>query len=192
MRRRTASAAALLLSAAALASLAAPAAAKAPAQALTVEDIVVRARAAEEEARRKKDEAAKDPLKEAIELYRTGKTPITEYATLTRILNDAKDPAVQDHRIPAAEALVLRFQSPDVDRKDPAVLAVRREIATAIVDLMKAPSTDDRGLRAVESIFYAWWRDTIVNDLKFNHTDKPKDRATACAKMKKFLKTTKE
>ena len=182
---RTTSAAAFLL-----AALAAPALAKAPAQVPTVEDILVRARAAEEEARRKKDEAAKDPVKEAIDLYRTGKTPLTEYATLTRVLNDAKDPALQDHRIPAAEALVLRFQS--VDAKDPAVLAVRREIATAIVDLMKAPATDDRGFRAVESIFYAWWRDTIVNDLKFNHTDKPKDRATACAKMKKFLKTTKE
>lgn len=166
-----------------------PALAKAPAQTPTVEEILGRARAAEAEEKRRLVEAQRDPFKEAIEAYRDGRTPLTGYAKLTEMVNNAKDAEVQDYRIPAAEALVLRFEKEDL--KDPAVKEVRREIATAIVDLMKAPSTDDRGLMAVEKVLYAWWRNKVV-EIKFKHTDKLKDRTNACTKMKKFLKSEKE
>lgn len=179
----------LALAAAAWCAAPRTASAKAPSQSPSVEDILTRARTAEAEARNRLVEAQKDPFKEAIESYRDKKLPLTEYHKLTDLLNDAKDPAVQDYRLPAADALVARFEKEDLN--DPAVRAVRREVAQAIVDLMKAPSTDDRGLMAVEKVLYAWWRTKLV-EVRFKHTDKLRERTSACTKMKKFLKSDKE
>ena len=179
MRVRTSAAAALLL-----ASLSAGAAfGKAPKEMPTVEDMNRQALAAIEEKKRREIEAAKDPLKDAIEAYRDRKTPYAEYQKLVDIINDAKTESVQPYRAQAAQAIVTRFQRED--ESDPPVKIVRRQIALALLDLMKA-NKDDVGLAAIEQILSNWWRMKMF-EFKFKVGDKLDDRKKAHAKMKKFL-----
>jgi hypothetical protein len=179
MRARPLAAAVLVL-----ASLGAHAAfAKAPKETPTVEDLNRAALAAIEEKKRRDIEAAKDPLKDAIEAYRDKKTPLAEYQKLVDIINDAKTESVQPYRATAAQALVMRFSRED--DSDPPVKIVRRQIALALLDLMKA-NKDDVGLAAIEQILGSWWRLKMF-EFKFKVSDKLDSRKKAYAKMKNFL-----
>jgi len=157
--------------------------AKAPKESPTVEDIYRQAMAAIEEKKKREVEAAKDPLREAIEAYRDRKTPLAEYQKLVDIINDAKTESVQPYRATAAQALVTRFSRED--ESDPTVKVVRRQIALAVVDLMKA-TKDDVGLAAIEQILSNWWRMKTF-EFKFKVGDKPDERKRAWTKMKKYL-----
>lgn len=179
MRRAIIAAAALLL-----ASLGAGAAfAKAPKEMPTVEDMHRIALAAIEEKKRKEIEASRDPLKEAIEAYRDGKTPLAEYQKLVDIVNDAKTESVQPYRATAGMAFVTRMSREKED--DPAVRIVKRQITMALLDLMKA-NKDEVGVAAIEQILSGWWRSAMFQ-VRFKVTDKLDDRKKAHAKMKKIL-----
>jgi hypothetical protein len=182
MRRALAATAVLLAAGAAFA--------KAPAAVPTVEEIAARARTAAVEAARRAEEAAKDPLKEAIDSYREGKTPLADWQKLADVVNDAKDADAQRYRMSAAEALVVRFEGKkDLDAAE---RAVRREIGLALVDLMKSPASDDTGLKAIERVLYAFWPDKLLRDVRFKASDKLRDRTNAHSKMKKYLKSDKD
>lgn len=164
---------------------AATAFAKAPKDAPTVEDIFQQATKALDEQAKAAAEKAKDPLREAIEAYRDRKLPLVEYQKLVDCVNNAKDENVQPYRADAAQALVTRFTRED--ENDIQTRAVRRQIALGVLDLMKAPQKDENGLRAIETILFAWWRAKMQIDIKFKATDKLDDRKKAYTKMKKFL-----
>jgi hypothetical protein len=158
--------------------------AKAPKESPTVEDLYRQAMAAIEDKKKREAEAAKDPLKEAIEAYRDrGKTQLADFQKLVDIINDAKTDSVQPYRATAAQALVTRFSHED--ETDATVRVVRRQIALALIDLMKAPK-DDVGLAAIELILTNWWRMKVF-EFKFKVGDKLDDRKRAWGKMKKYL-----
>jgi hypothetical protein len=159
--------------------------AKAPKESPTVEEIFQQATKAIEDAAKAAAEKAKDPLRETIEAYRDRKIPLVEYQKLVDCVNNAKDENVQPYRLDAAQALVTRFARED--ENDLQNRAVRRQIALGVLDLMKAPQKDETGLRAIESILFAWWRFKMQSDIKFKATDKLDDRKKAYTKMKKFL-----
>ena len=179
MRARSFAAALLLTSLGAGAAFA-----KAPKEIPTVEDMNKAALAAIEEKKRREIEAARDPLKEAIEAYRDRKTPKEEYQKLVDIIKDAKTENVQPYRLTAAQALITRFSRED--ESEPAVKIVRRQIALALLDLMKA-SKDDVGLASIDLILSAWWRIPTSMTARFRTTDKLDDRKRSYAKMKKYL-----
>ena len=158
--------------------------AKAPKEIPTVEDLNKAALAAIEEKKRREIEAARDPMKEAIEAYRDRKTPLAEYQKLVDIIKDAKTENVQPYRLTAAQAFVTRFTRED--DSDPAVKIVRRQIALALLDLMKS-SKDDVGLAAIDLMLSAWWRIPTSMTAKFRPSDKLDDRKRSYAKMKKYL-----
>lgn len=161
------------------------ASAKAPKEAPSVEEIFQQAKKAIEDAAKAAAEKAKDPLREAIDGYRERKLPLEEYQKLVDCLNNAKDENVQPYRADAAQALVTRFTREDDTNLQ--VRAIRRQIALGVLDLMKAPQKDEPGLRAIETILFAWWRFKMQTDIKFKATDKLDDRKKAYTKMKKYL-----
>lgn len=158
--------------------------AKAPKESPTVEDIYKQAMTAIEDKKKRDAEAAKDPLKDAIEAYtdRT-KSQLTDYQKVVDIVNDAKTENVQPYRQKAAQAILTRFSRED--ETDAAVKVVRRTVALAMLDLMKAPK-DDIGLAAIEQVLTTWWRMKVF-EFKFKITDKVDDRKKAWVKMKKWL-----
>jgi hypothetical protein len=179
--RSIAAAAAALLALAALGAH--DALAKAPKEAPTVEDLYRQALTAIEDKKKRDAEAAKDPLKEAIDAYRDRKIPFTDYQKLVDIINDAKSESVQPYRQTAASALVTRFSRED--DSDQTVKSTRRAIALAVIDLMKAPK-DDVGVAAIEYILTNWWRMKTF-EFKFKVNDKVDERKRAWTKMKKYL-----
>ena len=179
MRRAIFAAAAVLLS-----SLGAGAAfAKAPKEMPTVEDMHRIALAAIEDKKRKEEEAKRDPLMEAIEAYRDGPTPYSEFQKLVDIVNDAKTENVQPYRSKAGMAFITRMAREKPE--DPAVRIVQRQITLALLDLVKA-NKDDVGVSAIEQILVAWWRPQTLG-LRFRPTDKLDDRKKAYTKLKKLL-----
>ena len=151
----------------------------------SVEDLYQQAQKAIEDQARAAAEKARDPLKEAIDNYRDRKSPLTDFQKLVDCVNNAKDENVQPYRADAAQALVTRFSRED--ENDPQNRSIRRSIALAVLDLMRAPQKDEPGLRAIETILFAWWRTKMQIDIKFKANDKLDDRKKAHAKMKKFL-----
>jgi hypothetical protein len=167
--------------------LAAPAVAKAPkpADLPTVEEIYQQAKKSIDEAAKRAIEQARDPNREAIEGYRDRKLPLNEYQKLVEIINDSKNDNVQPYRADAAQALVLRFTREE--EADPQVRAIRRSIALAVLDLMKADKRDETGLRAIETILFAWYRNKMQVDVKFKPSDKLDSRRKAYSQMKKHI-----
>ncbi len=180
--RRAAIAAAL----AALALCAPPAQAKAPkpADLPSVEEIYNQAKELKRLADEAKNAQAKDPYRETIETYRTGKVALDQYQGVVTILNEMKDDKVQDYRPLAADALIARFQKEE--ESDPQARAIRREIALKILNLMVAPK-GDAGLAAIERILYVWYKAKMQFDIKFKASDSPSDRKRARDKMTKYL-----
>jgi hypothetical protein len=167
---------------------AAPAFAKAPkaGDMPSVEEIFQQASKAAADAAKAAADKARDPLREAIDGYRDRKVPLAEYQKLVDCINNAKDENVQTYRPDAAQALIARFAHED--DKDEQIRAVRRQVAIAVLDLMKAPSKDQTGLNAIETMLYAWWRTKMQIEVRFHATDKLEDRKKAFEKMSKYLK----
>jgi hypothetical protein len=129
--------------------------------------------------------AKHDPLKDAIDGYRDGKTQLTDFATLVACIKDPKE--APDHRNDAANALIERFGK--VDLNSPEVRATRRTIASALLDLMKVDKDKDEiGLGVIERLLYAqtWYRQKMY-ELNFHAANKQGARVIAYQKMKKYL-----
>ncbi|MCG3134068.1 MAG: hypothetical protein HMLKMBBP_01354 [Planctomycetes bacterium] len=165
--------------------------AKAPAGGKSAEDLIVLARKAAAEKALAEQEKKRDRTKEMIDAYRDGKSALGEWQPLADIVNNGAEAPVQPYRPMAAEALLKRFESANAD-SDPAVRAVRREVAMAIVDLMKASAKDELGLRIVDQLLGTWYRQKMVQEIRFKTTDKQKERESDCKKMKDFLKKEKD
>lgn len=181
----------LLACGAAIVSAPETASAKAAQGGKSAEDLLALARKAAAEKALAEQEKKRDRTKEMIEAYSTGKTPIGEWQPLTDIINNSAEAAVQPYRPMAAEGLLRRFEAAGADN-DPAVRGVRRDVALAIVDLMKASAKDEMGLRIVDQVLGTWYRQKMVQDIKFKTTDKQKERDGDCKKMRDFLKKEKD
>jgi hypothetical protein len=160
--------------------------AKAPAGALSAEDLIERSKRAEADRIAREAEAARDPVQEAIDAYRTGVTPIAQYQKLTDIVSDSKTKDMDRYRVAAADALVKRFATVDCVN-DKAMAQLRREVGLAVVELMKANPEDVTGLACVNTLFETWWRTQHVQ-FGFKPTAKKQDRQRAYDKMRKFLR----
>lgn len=161
--------------------------AKAPAGGPTLVEIQERAKQAEADARAKAAEAQKDPNKDAIEAYAVrGKTDLKDFGKLTVLILDSDTAGLQAYRMPAAEALVKRFQQENWDG-DKNVVQIRLDIAVELCELLKYPAKDDLGLAIAEYIFGIWHRQPLVNN-HWRKEGKQGDRQKAYIKIKKVLK----
>ncbi|MCE9634160.1 MAG: hypothetical protein K8T90_00515 [Planctomycetes bacterium] len=161
--------------------------AKAPLSGPTLVEIQERAKQAEADARAKAVEAQKDPNKEAIDAFAVrGKTELKDFGKLTLMILDADTAGLQSYRMPAAEALVKRFQQENWDG-DANVRQIRLDVAVELCELLKAPAKDDVGLAIAEYVFGTWYRPPLVNN-HWRKDAKQGDRQKAYIKIKKFLK----
>ncbi len=154
----------------------------------TLDELYRQARQEKIDAEKRAADAARDPLAEAIEAYKSGATPLEQFSALTDIINNAKDEDVQPYRSPAAEALLQRFLTEDVTTSATAK-RVRAAVGLEIVDLMKSSSSDTLGLAIVHRVLSTWWKYKLEGELKFKPDDKPRDRQKAWKRMQAYLKS---
>ena len=131
----------------------------------TVEQPVRTAQKAKADAEDAAREAARDPRKELIEAYRDAKTALEAFKPLTDIIGEHKDTDVQVYRSQAAQAILVRFKTENMD--DPQVRRTRAKLALEIVDLMKANSSDQVGLAIIQEVLQTWWATKIRSEIRF-------------------------